>query len=56
MTDYLPEGKRVLTRENLHILGSPSLLREAARRVVESKLKHPAAVQWIVDVDPLDSL
>ena len=39
MTDYLPEGKRVLTRENLHILGSPSLLREAARKgsILEAK-------------------
>ena len=44
-------------RFHLQLYGTPGeLLREAARRVVESKLKRPAAVQWIVDVDPLDSL
>ena len=39
MTDYLPEGKRALSRENLHILGSPSLLHEAARQgtILEAK-------------------
>ena len=39
MTDYLPEGKRTLSRENLHILGSPSLLHEAARQgtILEAK-------------------
>ena len=44
-------------RFHLQLYGTPGeLLREAARRVLESKLKRPAAVQWIVDVDPLDSL
>ncbi len=39
MTDYLPEGKRTLSRENLHILGSPGLLHEAARQgtILEAK-------------------
>ena len=39
MTDYLPEGKRALTRENLHILSSPGLLHEAARQgtILEAK-------------------
>ena len=44
-------------RFHLQVLGAPSnLLREAVKRVVEAKLKTPKDVQWIVDVDPLDSL
>ena len=51
MRDYLPEGKRALSRENLHILGSPSLLHEAARqgtvleaRAVMCDAKHDLTV------------
>ena len=44
-------------RFHLQLYGTPGdLLREAAKRVLDAKLKTPAAVQWIVDVDPLDSL
>ncbi|MER2080213.1 MAG: S1 RNA-binding domain-containing protein [Ruminococcus sp.] len=39
MSEYLPEGKRSLSRENLNILSSPNLLREAARQdtILEAK-------------------
>ncbi len=44
-------------RFHLQALGAPGdLLREAAERVCAAKLKTPRDVQWIVDVDPLDSL
>jgi len=44
-------------RFHLQIMGTPgALLREAVERVVDAKLKTPRDVQWIVDVDPLDSL
>ena len=44
-------------RFHLQIIGSPGeLLREAARRVVDSKPKAPRDVRWIVDVDPLEML
>ncbi len=44
-------------RFHLQMMGTPSaLLREATERVVDAKLKTPRDVQWIVDVDPLDSL
>ena len=44
-------------RFHLQILGAPgTLLREAAARVCRAKLNAPRNVQWIVDVDPLDSM
>ncbi len=45
-------------RYHLQTMGAPGdLLREAARRVIEARdLKRPRDVQWIVDVDPLDTL
>lgn len=44
-------------RFHLQMIGSPGeLLREAARRVVDSKPKTPGDVRWIVDVDPLEML
>ncbi|MBQ9800056.1 MAG: primosomal protein N' [Thermoguttaceae bacterium] len=44
-------------RFHLQTIGSPGeLLREAARRVVDSKPKAPRDVRWIVDVDPLEML
>jgi primosomal protein N' (replication factor Y) len=44
-------------RFHLQMIGSPGeLLREAARRVVDSKPKAPRDVRWIVDVDPLEML
>lgn len=44
-------------RFHLQLFGSPGeLLREAAARVLADKPKCPAAVQWIVDVDPIDSM
>lgn len=44
-------------RFHLQLFGSPGpLLREAAERLVNARIKCPAAVQWIVDVDPIDAL
>lgn len=44
-------------RYHLQLFGSPgTLLREAAENTLKSKLRPPKDVQWIVDVDPLDSL
>ena len=44
-------------RFHLQLFGGPGpLLREAAERVLANKPKAPAAVQWIVDVDPIDAL
>lgn len=44
-------------RFHLQMIGAPGeLLREAARRVVDSKPKAPRDVRWIVDVDPLEML
>ena len=44
-------------RFHLQILGAPgALLRDAAELVCNAKLKAPRHVQWIVDVDPLESL
>lgn len=44
-------------RFHLQLFGFPgTLLREAAEKALASKLSPPKDVQWIVDVDPLDSL
>lgn len=44
-------------RFQIQLIGAPGdLLRQAAARVVDAKLKKPRDVQWIVDVDPLESL
>ncbi len=44
-------------RFHLQALGTPGdLLREAAEMVLGANLKKPRDVQWIVDVDPIDSL
>ncbi|MBQ9873277.1 MAG: primosomal protein N' [Thermoguttaceae bacterium] len=44
-------------RFQLQLLGTPGeLLRRAAARLLEAKLKIPKNVQWIVDVDPLDAM
>ncbi len=44
-------------RFHLQLFGYPgTLLREAAEKALTAKLNAPRDVQWIVDVDPLDSL
>ncbi|MGI6402011.1 MAG: replication restart helicase PriA [Thermoguttaceae bacterium] len=48
---------RGLFRFHMQLFGAPgALLRDAAERLLNAKLKCPAAVQWIIDVDPLDAL
>lgn len=44
-------------RYHLQLFGFPgTLLREVAEKALAAKLNPPRDVQWIVDVDPLDSL